>query len=390
MPTTCEIIVPADESQATARVAGLSVLMRLVLGACRAGFQQITISAPNADSIVDGLRKDKRTQGMTIISDAPDIDVPRLVVEANVVISNEVWELLAQAKENLSVSIAPQLKVVGYPSDVTQEPQLGTSAYVIPVRSRAGAAIAKQAIFANVTKKTSGPVSRHLNSLISLPLSKFLCEFGVTPNQMTLLTTIIGLLSAWLISRGTFVALALAGILFQLCAALDRVDGELARSTFTASEWGAWIDTVGDNFVYLAFIVGLTVGYHEYTSSQGLAVADYVYPVGSITLILAVFLIASMGLYLKLNTKAGTMTAVQSDMAQRVDREHAGLVYRFLDAIQLLGKRDAFSLITCIIAVLPWLTGNPFGFHLLFWLALLIVILVIAYYGLGLLNIKSQ
>ena len=61
------------------------------------------------------------------------------------------------------------------------------------------------------------------------------------------------------------------------------------------------------------------------------------------------------------------MTAVQSDMKRRVDREQAGFVYRFLDAIQLLGKRDSFSLITCLIAVSPWLTGNPFGFHLLFW-----------------------
>ena len=83
---------------------------------------------------------------------------------------------------------------------------------------------AKDAIFANVTKASSGPISRKLNSRISIPISKRLCELGVTPNQMTLVTTLVGFLSAWFVARGTLPGVALGGVLFQLCAALDRVD----------------------------------------------------------------------------------------------------------------------------------------------------------------------
>ena len=387
----CEIILleGGPESSALIKVAGLSVLQRLVLGACSAGFQQFYIIGTDLEPLIEGLKKDKRTRSISITTGPAEVTTPRVVVEANVVLSQKIWEALARATENISLDNAPKLDVVGYPARASQAPLMDGASYVLPVRSVEEGARAKKVIFANVTKKSSGPVSKHFNSLLSLPLSKFLCEFGVTPNQVTLATTLVGLLSAWIVSLGTFGTLAVAGILFQLCAALDRVDGELARSTFTASAWGAWIDTVGDNLVYLAFIVGITVGYHEYASTQGLAVVNYIYPIGGTTLLLAAFLIISMGIYLKRHGQAGTMTAVQSDMARRVDRDQAGVVYRFLDAIQLLGKRDSFSLITCIICLMPWLTGSSVGFHLLFWCALLIVLLVITYYTLGLLNIKN-
>ena len=103
MPLVCEIIVPANagESQALLKVAGLSVLKRLVLGACRAGFQQIAINASNADAIVNGQRKDRRTQGVTINSNLSEVDTPRLVVNANVVLGKRLYSHRERRDSNI-------------------------------------------------------------------------------------------------------------------------------------------------------------------------------------------------------------------------------------------------------------------------------------------------
>ncbi|NCV77403.1 MAG: CDP-alcohol phosphatidyltransferase family protein, partial [Actinobacteria bacterium] len=81
-----------------------------------------------------------------------------------------------------------------------------------------------------------------------------------TPNQVTLLSFAIGLYSAYLFSRATFLATLVAAILLQVSIIVDCVDGELARYTRQFSKLGAWLDAVTDRVKEYMVFLGLAYG----------------------------------------------------------------------------------------------------------------------------------
>jgi hypothetical protein len=76
----------------------------------------------------------------------------------------------------------------------------------------------------------------------------------MTPNQVTLVSFGVGLLSAYEFSRGNFWAIFMGAVLLQLSIIIDCVDGELARYTRQFSPLGAWLDAITDRIKeYLVF-----------------------------------------------------------------------------------------------------------------------------------------
>jgi phosphatidylserine synthase len=76
----------------------------------------------------------------------------------------------------------------------------------------------------------------------------------MTPNQVTVISFAIGLLSAYAFSRGTFWTIFTGAVLLQLSIIVDCVDGELARYTRQFSALGAWLDAITDRIKeYLVF-----------------------------------------------------------------------------------------------------------------------------------------
>jgi hypothetical protein len=76
----------------------------------------------------------------------------------------------------------------------------------------------------------------------------------MTPNQVTLISFAIGLLSAYEFSKGTFWTIFTGAVLLQLSIIIDCVDGELARYTRAFSQLGAWLDAITDRIKeYLVF-----------------------------------------------------------------------------------------------------------------------------------------
>ena len=76
----------------------------------------------------------------------------------------------------------------------------------------------------------------------------------MTPNQVTLISFAIGLLSAYEFSKGNFWAIFAGAVLLQLSIIIDCVDGELARYTRKFSQLGAWLDAITDRIKeYLVF-----------------------------------------------------------------------------------------------------------------------------------------
>ena len=82
----------------------------------------------------------------------------------------------------------------------------------------------------------------------------------VTPNQITLISFAIGLLSAYEFSRGDFWSIFIGALLLQLSIIIDCVDGELARYTRRFSQLGAWLDAITDRIKEYLVFFGLAYG----------------------------------------------------------------------------------------------------------------------------------
>ena len=77
------------------------------------------------------------------------------------------------------------------------------------------------------------------------PIVRLLAALGVTPAALTTAGLLGNVLATALIVQGSLLA---GGIVLLLASALDMLDGALARSTNSASRFGAMFDSVLDRF----------------------------------------------------------------------------------------------------------------------------------------------
>lgn len=107
--------------------------------------------------------------------------------------------------------------------------------------------------------------STHVNRPLSNLITYLLLETRVTPNQVSLSTIPVALLSSlsYLYDRPI-----IGGLLLQLSSILDGVDGEIARASGVASPLGRVIDSLCDRVVEAS--VCLAIGYSSWFSSGSL------------------------------------------------------------------------------------------------------------------------
>jgi len=110
-------------------------------------------------------------------------------------------------------------------------------------------------------KDTDGPVSKILNRPISLRISKILLKTGITPNQISVLSFVIGLAGASFFFVGEYFYLILGGMLVHIHSIVDGCDGEVARLKLRQTKYGGWLDSVLDRYVDAAIILGLVYGF---------------------------------------------------------------------------------------------------------------------------------
>src|SRR5438034_931824 len=73
---------------------------------------------------------------------------------------------------------------------------------------------------------------------IAFVFVKAIYRLPITPNQVTGLSLVAGLVSAWYFSAGTTAALAVAAIWYAIANILDCSDGQLARLQESGSQAG--------------------------------------------------------------------------------------------------------------------------------------------------------
>lgn len=129
-------------------------------------------------------------------------------------------------------------------------------------------AVARQLAELNIEKLRLSMANRANDGFFSVfvlrKFSKILTwlavKIGATPNQVTTISFLIGLYSAYSFSRGEFIHTLIGAILLQLSIIVDCVDGELARYTRKFSKLGAWLDAVTDRVKEYLVYLGLAYG----------------------------------------------------------------------------------------------------------------------------------
>ena len=110
-----------------------------------------------------------------------------------------------------------------------------------------------------VYQQTKKPIDNFWTAYLSRPVAAvFVAWFEptrITPNQVTLLSFLVGMLSAlWLALVPGHWALIVGALLFQFAYVLDCVDGMLARARKTSSPQGHLLDFLMDELKAIAFL----------------------------------------------------------------------------------------------------------------------------------------
>lgn len=111
-------------------------------------------------------------------------------------------------------------------------------------------------------------MARWVDRRLSWRISYRLARTAITPNQVTLANTALGLLSAWLFSFAGYWPRLAAALMFLVSVTLDGVDGELARLKMAESRWGARLDVFTDNLVHVALFAGIMAGCYRASGSR--------------------------------------------------------------------------------------------------------------------------
>ena len=104
-----------------------------------------------------------------------------------------------------------------------------------------------------------GLVDAYLNRSCSRLLTRLFLRTPLTPNQITVLSFLTGLLGASCFLLGSYGGSVLGALLLQFSTVLDCVDGEVARVKMLESPLGEWLDITLDTVVHIAIFLGVGV-----------------------------------------------------------------------------------------------------------------------------------
>lgn len=211
--------------------------------------------------------------------------------------------------------------------------------------------VAERKLMSMWPKPTDGVISRWINRPISLRVTRLLAPTGITPNQVSVLTLVLGLLASWFAALGGYAWWLAAAVAFQVASILDGTDGELASLTFRQTPFGAWMDTICDNVSYVAFMVGVMVG----VDRAGLS-ASYLWW-GGLGFAAAFLSLVNIQMVLHRDGTSGSALSVRY-----AHQQGEGPVHRLFQAVHAFGKRDLISFVVLLLAVVGQL---PLGLPIL-------------------------
>jgi phosphatidylglycerophosphate synthase len=166
-----------------------------------------------------------------------------------------------------SIDLAGRYTVAGPPEDILSELTMTHSTMSEEVAEdkwqRVGnkrqRQLAERKLDGWLVKPTDGIFAR-ANRTISIPISRQIIPFPITPNTVSLFTLGVGFAAGAFLGLGGYWNILTGAILSWFSSVLDGCDGEVARLKLQESAFGCWLETICDNLYYLFIFGGMTIG----------------------------------------------------------------------------------------------------------------------------------
>lgn len=209
---------------------------------------------------------------------------------------------------------------------------------------------AEDLLFSHAGKTLTGWISRNINSKISLRVSRYLIRTPLTPNIISILINVIGMLSGPLYAIGHPVW---GATFLQIATILDRCDGEVARIRLMETKRGQWVDTVSDQVTVLSFIFGVTIGYYNITKNP------FILVLGGLNLGIFIFFLMWSFYFLIKYTNSGSLVSY-FNVDKLVAKENRTFIHKLILYVRPMGRRNFSSAAVLILSILggyPWVLG---------------------------------
>jgi len=128
--------------------------------------------------------------------------------------------------------------------------------------------LAERLLLETGRKPHDGYITRVFFRPLSLQLTRYLINLGVTPNQISLFVLFLEILSVYFIIRGGYSSMVLGSFLFLLSSIIDCCDGENARLTCRVTRFGTIFDVSADAFLFVTFFAALPLGVYRTTDEK--------------------------------------------------------------------------------------------------------------------------
>lgn len=287
-----------------ARVAGVSLLERHLLGFREAGVDEVDIVGCDDVAEVASLADAISLPGLAVrvrpVGGADEGTGPVLTQRADTIVDPRVMaRLVAEYLERdtftecvvrSSEPEPPEATSpyrVGVPTEDDVRPaEPGVPAHrvgvwweggtpVVPVQigrhywhrvwAEADARVASRKVLLATMKTTDGMYAR-TNRRVSLRISAWLLRHtDITPNAVTLVTLGWSVLAGMLFASGTYPLMLLGSLVSWFASMLDGVDGEVARAKLQVTRVGEWLEMACDYLYYVVVFAGMGVGVYRRT-----------------------------------------------------------------------------------------------------------------------------
>jgi len=337
---TAVLLLPAKSDCYWQNLAEVPFLLRNTLTLQRAGIKKLMIWSENMDAFQQKLKQDPRMNLDVewIVDNAIGLhDTHVMVLDGSTLLEK------AEIVEAMTPSTQYQTDGFHFFPEVLKEKNL---IKVIPPRessrliNKEDFRVAEERLLKSVGLSNDSLMDRLITRFISRQLTRVLLKTSLTPNQITFLSLLIGLGSAWCFYQGTFFSGITGALLLLVSAWVDCTDGEIARLKFMETSWGARFDIYCDNIVHFSVFFSIGMGLFFATGNSLYILYGGLAVFGS----LVAFMILS-GSIMKKKQAAGQGKTSETNLTDQL--ANRDFIY-FLLVMACIERLDIFILLTAV------------------------------------------
>ena len=179
-------------------------------------------------------------------------------------------------------------------------------------------------------------VERYLTRPLASLVVRLIWRTRITPNQVTVLSFLTGIVAASIFLRGTRQAFLVAGLVTWLASILDCADGMLARARNQQTRYGAYLDLFFDRITDFFLFTCAVIGHYIYSGNLLLLLLGGV----------------SIALYFLQVTLYYLVREYQQELNQGASAEPRGLTLFVFSLCAVFARQDIFVFVGTVEVVL--------------------------------------